>query len=87
MRNSNVNYNKLHQPEVDAGSSLVDVGGPDGTDPTFAEEYADESRVVLLRPISDRETERVRVVLRRVTELQVPVHRDLTGKCQCCRGL
>lgn len=61
-------------PEVNSGSSLVEVRGTDGTDAALAVEYSYEGRVVLLWPVCHREAQRVGEVLGRVTELHVAVH-------------
>lgn len=50
------------------------------TDTTLAEEDTDEGRVVHVGPVSHGERERVCVVVWRVTEVDVAVHRQLHNR-------
>lgn len=63
--------------EVDARSSLVRVLRTLASNPALAEEYADEGRVVDAGPVTDGEGERVPVVVWRITEVEIAVHREL----------
>jgi hypothetical protein len=59
---------------------LVDIFIPDLANARFAEEDANEGGVILLGPFLYREDQGVRVVLRRVTELEIPIHGKLYNK-------
>lgn len=61
--------------EIDSGLAPVDVVGSKRTDPTLAVEYPDEGRIVPFWPFFDGEGQRIPIVLRRVAEFQITVHR------------
>ena len=67
----------LYSPEVDAGPALIDIGRLHLANSAFTEEGPDKGRVLHFRPVLDREIQRIGVVIRRVAELQIAVHRDL----------
>lgn len=64
-------------PKIDARNSLVDVGGINPADATLGEPNADEGRIIPAGPVLDGERQRIRVMGRRIRELQVAVHRNL----------
>lgn len=64
-------------PEINTWTTLVNVCWTNRANTTLAEEYADESWVVLLGPVLIWKTEGVGVVIRRVAELDKPVHGQL----------
>lgn len=60
--------------KVDSRSSLIRVLWSLGSDTTLAEEDPNERRIVYVWPVSDRERQRVCVMVWRVTKLEVSVH-------------
>lgn len=67
-------------PEINARPSLVGVFRPHVSNAAFAEENTNEGRIIDLRPIPDWEGQGIGVVVRRVTELDIAVHRYLGKK-------
>lgn len=67
----------LHQPEIHARFSLVYIGWSDFSYAAFAEEYSYEAGIVLLRPVLDREHERISIMYRWIAELEEAIHRYL----------
>lgn len=69
----------LHPPKVHAWLPEINVGSPQLSYATFAEEYSYETRIVLFRPVLDWEYEGVGVVHRGVAEFQESIHGYLEG--------
>lgn len=79
-RNDRIRLIRRGSPEIEARCSSVDVGRSYISDATLAVKYADERRVVFTGPIFVWKSERIRVVFRRVAELEVSVHRNLKNE-------
>lgn len=66
--------------EINSRPPLIRILGPLVTNPALAEEDPNERGVVDTRPVSHGEGEGVGVVVWRIAEVQVAVHRELVRK-------
>lgn len=75
LRKYYVNYYVTRIPEIHSRHSLIDVRLSQFAYTTFAEENANETRIILLRPVLYRKYEGIRKMRRRVAEFQIAVNR------------